>query len=275
MALSRDGPWDWPIPRNSWLLCIFALLHLATTTSSNTKIHTIHWNASNPIFRASSPESNVIDINGGNHPWEYDQVNIVCPVYKAGTPDAAKEQYIIYSVTKQEYDSCRITQPSPKIVALPCATGRTSSCTSPSRSGPSPPPPEVWSSGPARTTTSSPRPQRTTCTAGSAVAAPRTTWRWCSGWPLMRMRLPMRTLTAMLLTGMSPWAGPCPSSFLGARRGISGGPSHITIPQVSSENSQRKVITSNSRPLLCQRRLKQPPLAVLWASSPPWQPFWC
>lgn len=62
-------------------------------------------------------DRNIIAINGGNHPWEYDQVNLVCPVYKPGS-SRKQEQYIIYSVTKEEYDSCRITQPNPKIVAL-------------------------------------------------------------------------------------------------------------------------------------------------------------
>ena len=99
------------------LTLILALLNLSLTTQSATKIHTIHWNSSNPLFRIDKND-NVIDINGGNHPWEYDQVNIVCPVYKAGTNPVQQEQYIIYSVTRQEYDSCRITQPNPKIVAL-------------------------------------------------------------------------------------------------------------------------------------------------------------
>jgi hypothetical protein len=97
-------------------LMVFTILHMATTTYS-TRMHNIHWNASNPLFRIDQTD-NVIDINGGNHPWEYDQVNIVCPVYKAGTSEAMQEKYIIYSVSKQEYDSCRITQPSPKIIAV-------------------------------------------------------------------------------------------------------------------------------------------------------------
>ena len=103
--------------RRLWLTLILALLNLSIATQSATKIHTIHWNSSNPLFRIDKND-NVIDINGGNHPWEYDQVNIVCPVYKAGTNPVQQEQYIIYSVTRQEYDSCRITQPNPKIVAL-------------------------------------------------------------------------------------------------------------------------------------------------------------
>ena len=91
----------------------FTLLHLATTTYS-TRMHNIHWNASNPMFHTD----NVIEINSGNHPWEYDQVNIVCPVYKPGTSESGQEKYIIYSVTKEEYNACRITQPSPKIIAV-------------------------------------------------------------------------------------------------------------------------------------------------------------
>ena len=94
-------------------IVIFTLLHLATTTYS-TRMHNIHWNASNPMFHTD----NVIEINSGNHPWEYDQVNIVCPVYKPGTIESVQEKYIIYSVTKEEYQACRITQPSPKIIAV-------------------------------------------------------------------------------------------------------------------------------------------------------------
>ena len=95
---------------------VFTLLHLATTTDSK-NMHNIHWNASNPLFRIDRTD-NVIDINGGNHAWEYDQVNIVCPVYKPGVSESLQEKYIIYSVTKEEYDSCRITQPNPKIIAV-------------------------------------------------------------------------------------------------------------------------------------------------------------
>ena len=82
---------------------IFTMLHLATTTDSQ-RMHNIHWNASNPLFRIDRTD-NVIDINGGNHAWEYDQVNIVCPVYKPGVSESLQEKYIIYSVTKEEYDS--------------------------------------------------------------------------------------------------------------------------------------------------------------------------
>ena len=82
-------------------------------------MHNIHWNSSNPLF---NDEGNIIQVNGGNHPWEYDQVNIVCPFYKSGIRGSIgnhnQERYVVYSVSKTEYDSCRITQPNPRIIAV-------------------------------------------------------------------------------------------------------------------------------------------------------------
>jgi hypothetical protein len=92
------------------------LLVVSFDTVQGNGMHNIHWNSSNPLFNPRG--ENIIQVNGGNHPWEYDQVNIVCPVYKAGTSEAIQEKYIIYSVSNQEYDSCRITQPNPRIIAV-------------------------------------------------------------------------------------------------------------------------------------------------------------
>jgi len=84
-------------------------------------MHNIHWNATNPLFNPRG-ENNFIQVNGGNHPWEYDQVNIVCPFYRSPSEGATgnnpAEKYIIYSVTQQEYDSCRITEANPRIIAV-------------------------------------------------------------------------------------------------------------------------------------------------------------
>ena len=77
--------------------------------------HYIHWNTTNPIFRIDNTD-HIIDVNRGNKPWEYDQVNIICPVYKPGTREG--EQHIIYSVEKEEFDNCRVTSPRPRIVAI-------------------------------------------------------------------------------------------------------------------------------------------------------------
>ncbi|KAG8194202.1 hypothetical protein JTE90_024534 [Oedothorax gibbosus] len=75
-------------------------------------------------FRIDNTD-HIIDVNKNNLPFEYDQVNIICPVYPHSNPGTSteeeneeEEQYIIYNVSKEEYDSCRITNPNPRIIAV-------------------------------------------------------------------------------------------------------------------------------------------------------------
>ncbi|KAL0268708.1 UNVERIFIED_CONTAM: hypothetical protein PYX00_010537 [Menopon gallinae] len=68
-------------------------------------------------FRIDNTD-HIIDVNKGNIPFEYDQVNIICPVYTPGTHEEDAEKYIIYNVSKEEYDTCRITNPNPRIIAI-------------------------------------------------------------------------------------------------------------------------------------------------------------
>jgi len=70
----------------------------------------VYWNTSNPMF---SGPNHVIEVNKDNHPWEYDQVNIICPSGVNST-----EKHIIYSVDKDEFESCRIANPKPRIIAV-------------------------------------------------------------------------------------------------------------------------------------------------------------
>lgn len=90
------------------------LLSLCSMSLAKT-VHYIHWNRNNPMFRIDNTD-HIIDVNKNNLPWEYDQVNIICPVSKPGT--LYPEKHVIYSVTKEEYESCRITNPKPQIVAI-------------------------------------------------------------------------------------------------------------------------------------------------------------
>ena len=76
------------------------------------KNHLLYWNTTNAEFKAGHIEKIVsIDVNQGNLPWEYDQVNIICPFN-------SQEKHVIYSVSKEEFDSCRVSNPRPKIVAM-------------------------------------------------------------------------------------------------------------------------------------------------------------
>ncbi|XP_034230812.1 ephrin-B1 isoform X1 [Thrips palmi] len=96
------------------LICFETVL---LSTVSCTKTFTVHWNTTNPIFRIDNTD-HIIDVNKGNIAFEYDQVNIICPVYVPGTDEENAEKYIIYNVSKEEYDTCRITNPNPKIIAV-------------------------------------------------------------------------------------------------------------------------------------------------------------
>ncbi|XP_025831164.1 ephrin-B2a [Agrilus planipennis] len=68
-------------------------------------------------FRIDNTD-HIIDVNKGNVQFEYDQVNIICPVYPSGIYDEDAEKYIIYNVSKEEYETCRITNPTPRIIAV-------------------------------------------------------------------------------------------------------------------------------------------------------------
>ncbi|OAD58691.1 Ephrin-B1 [Eufriesea mexicana] len=68
-------------------------------------------------FRIDNTD-HIIDVNKNNAAFEYDQVNIICPVYQPGTYDEDAEKYIIYNVSKEEYETCRITNPNPRVIAV-------------------------------------------------------------------------------------------------------------------------------------------------------------
>ena len=103
----------------SFLLTMLVLsLQLIQPGSCSKKMHNIYWNTTNPMFRIDNTD-NIIDINsGGNLPTEYDQANIICPRYRRGTRLADIENYIIYNVSRDEYENCRIVNPKPRIIAV-------------------------------------------------------------------------------------------------------------------------------------------------------------
>lgn len=50
-------------------------------------------------FRIDNTD-HIIDVNKHNAAFEYDQVNIICPVYQSDTYDDDTEKYIIYNVSE-------------------------------------------------------------------------------------------------------------------------------------------------------------------------------
>ena len=88
------------------IILIICLVSVSSVCSS--RVRNVYWNTTNEFFKVNNPEATVV--NEGNLPWEYDQVNIICPT--------KSEQHVIYSVEKEEYENCRVSNPRPKIVAI-------------------------------------------------------------------------------------------------------------------------------------------------------------
>lgn len=73
---------------------------------------------SSPFRFRIDNNDHVIDVNKGNLQFEYDQVHIICPYYEPGTNENETEKYIVYNVSKVEYETCRITNPNPRIITI-------------------------------------------------------------------------------------------------------------------------------------------------------------
>lgn len=97
------------------IICLETIL--LSTMSSCAKTFYMHWNTSNSIFRIDNTD-HIIDVNKGNLAFEFDQVHIICPVYDQGTYENETEKYIIYNVSKVEYETCRITNADPRVIAI-------------------------------------------------------------------------------------------------------------------------------------------------------------
>lgn len=99
------------------LFLLFTRTSAAALKPGSARLLTIHWNSTNPIFRIDNTD-NIIDVNKNNLQFEYDQVDLICPVYSPGALDQNMERYIIYNVSKEEYETCRITNQNPNIIAV-------------------------------------------------------------------------------------------------------------------------------------------------------------
>jgi len=99
------------------MLLWFAILEVLPLDVESIRLDDIYWNSSNPIFRIDNTD-HIIDVNKANIPFEYDQVNVICPVYPPGSSDEEAEKYIIYNVSKEEYESCSVTDPNPRVIAV-------------------------------------------------------------------------------------------------------------------------------------------------------------
>ena len=100
-------------------MILLAVLQAVFLTAAATKVRNVYWNTTTASF---SRDPITVMVNQGNLPWEYDQVNLICPV--VGEEGGQEEQHVIYSVDRQEFESCRVSNPRPRIVAV-CNRPRT------------------------------------------------------------------------------------------------------------------------------------------------------
>lgn len=73
----------------------------------------VYWNLTNPIFKTSKND-HIIVVN------LFDEIDFVCPYYPPNIADAHLEYYLIYRVSKKEYDECNIYSESASFLILRC-----------------------------------------------------------------------------------------------------------------------------------------------------------
>merc|ERR1712179_748835 len=101
----KEGPlWS----RQKKMFLIFLILHVGYMMGA--KHHYVYWNTTNPLF-SDKNTPNLITVNEGNLPQEYDQLHLICP-------QDTKEHHVIYSVSRHEFMTCRVTNPRPEKVMV-------------------------------------------------------------------------------------------------------------------------------------------------------------
>ena len=89
-------------------LSLALVLASVALVSGSGKVRNVYWNTSTTSTMGGPI---TVTVNEGNLPWEYDQLNLICP------RDSA-EQHVIYSVDRQQFERCRVTGARPRIVAV-------------------------------------------------------------------------------------------------------------------------------------------------------------
>ena len=74
------------------VMMIVILVSMASGVSG--KIRNVYWNTTTTSV---SKVPLRVTVNEGNLPWEYDQVNLICP-------QGVGEEHVIYSVDKEEFE---------------------------------------------------------------------------------------------------------------------------------------------------------------------------
>ncbi|XP_013392931.1 ephrin-B2 isoform X2 [Lingula anatina] len=103
----------WFLSRLCLYLIVLSLqaIEEGSTSSGDTMNVKVFWNATNPIFQTSNND-HVIEVRIN------DVVDFHCPKYTSTITDPNDAYYVIYQVSKKEYDECKLFENEPRRIEI-------------------------------------------------------------------------------------------------------------------------------------------------------------
>ncbi|VDH99473.1 ephrin-B2-like isoform X3 [Mytilus edulis] len=84
-----------------------------SVTSTGKKLPPLYWNNSNPLFSTTSDNKITVNL--------FDSIDVYCPYYPPMSDNSTWEYYVIYLVSKAEYDQCTVFDPSKSLMIINCS----------------------------------------------------------------------------------------------------------------------------------------------------------
>lgn len=84
-----------------------------SVTSTGKRLPPLYWNNSNPLFSTTSDNKITVNL--------FDSIDVYCPYYPPTSDNSTWEYYVIYLVSKAEYDQCTVFDPSKSLMIINCS----------------------------------------------------------------------------------------------------------------------------------------------------------
>ncbi|XP_063400931.1 ephrin-A4-like isoform X2 [Mytilus trossulus] len=84
-----------------------------SVTSTGKKLPPLYWNNSNPLFSTTSDNKITVNL--------FDSIDVYCPYYPPTSDNSTWEYYVIYLVSKAEYEQCTVFDPSKSLMIINCS----------------------------------------------------------------------------------------------------------------------------------------------------------
>lgn len=102
----------WKLTNLYTVIFVLGFSLLSQRVHSN-DVHYLYWNHSNPIF--STNTDNRITVN------LFDSIDVFCPYYPPNSNKSTWEYYVIYFVSKEEYEQCTLFEPNKSLMIINCS----------------------------------------------------------------------------------------------------------------------------------------------------------